>query len=43
MVAFQVCFLLHGSKTAVVSNTAAATLQQLLSSTFEKVAIEDSM
>ncbi|KAI4239845.1 MAG: hypothetical protein LQ352_007769, partial [Teloschistes flavicans] len=38
---FQVCFLLHGSKTAVVSNTAAASLQQLLSSTFEKVAAED--
>ncbi|KAL9577530.1 MAG: hypothetical protein Q9212_006303, partial [Teloschistes hypoglaucus] len=38
---FQLCFLLHGSKTAVVSNTAAASLQQLLSSTFEKVAAED--
>lgn len=40
--AFQVCFLLHGSKIAVVSNTAAATLQQLILSTFEKVAEEDS-
>ncbi|KAL9130183.1 MAG: hypothetical protein Q9217_001577 [Psora testacea] len=36
--AFQVCFLLYGNKTAVVSNTAAAVLQQLVSSTFEKAA-----
>ena len=36
--AFQVCFLLYGNKAAVVSNTAAATLQQLVSSTFEKAA-----
>ena len=36
--AFQVCFLLHSSKTAVVSNTAAATLQQLVLISFEKVA-----
>ena len=41
--AFQVCFLLHNSKTAVVSNTAAASLQQLVYSTFEKVATEDGM
>ncbi|KAL8966447.1 MAG: hypothetical protein Q9183_003370, partial [Haloplaca sp. 2 TL-2023] len=40
--AFQVCFLLHGSRTAVASNTAAATLQQLLSFTFDKVASEDA-
>lgn len=40
---FEVCFLLYGSKTAVVSNTAAATLQQLVASTFDKVATEDSM
>ncbi|KAL8870403.1 MAG: hypothetical protein Q9174_003549 [Haloplaca sp. 1 TL-2023] len=40
--AFQVCFLLHGSKTTVASNTAAATLQQLLSFTFEKFASEDA-
>ena len=39
--AFQVCFHLHGSKTAVVSNTAAATLQQLVLSSFEKVATEN--
>ncbi|KAL8941779.1 MAG: hypothetical protein Q9211_001670 [Gyalolechia sp. 1 TL-2023] len=39
--AFQVCFLLHGSKTPVVSNTAAASLQQLLAVTLEKVADQD--
>ena len=39
--AFQVCFLLYSSKTAVVSNTAAAALQQLVSSTFEKAALQD--
>ncbi|KAL6717821.1 Endocytosis and vacuole integrity protein [Lecanora helva] len=38
LLAFQVCFLLYSSKTAVVSNTAAAALQQLVSSTFEKAA-----
>ncbi|KAL9100245.1 MAG: hypothetical protein Q9163_004352 [Psora crenata] len=36
--AFQVSFLLYGNKTAVVSNTAAATLQQLVNSTLEKAA-----
>ena len=36
--AFQVSFLLYSSKTAVVSNTAAAALQQLVNSTFEKAA-----
>ncbi len=39
--AFQVCFTLHGSKTVVVSNTAAASLQQLLAFAFENVAAED--
>lgn len=39
--AFQICFLLHASKTAVVSNTAAATLQQFVSSIFDKVVSED--
>ena len=38
LVAFQVCFLLYSSKTGVVSNTAAAALQQLVNSTFEKSA-----
>ncbi|KAL8884205.1 MAG: hypothetical protein Q9215_007698 [Flavoplaca cf. flavocitrina] len=41
--AFQVCFTLHGSKTAVVSNTAAASLQQLLAFAFENVAAEDGL
>jgi len=36
--AFQVCFLLYGSRTSVVSNTAAAALQQLVTATFEKAA-----
>ena len=39
--AFQVCFLLYGSKTAVVSHTAAAALQQLVNSTFEKAADDE--
>ncbi|KAL8828157.1 MAG: hypothetical protein Q9170_006722 [Blastenia crenularia] len=38
---FQVCFLLHASKTAVVSHTAAASLQQLLAFVLERVAIQD--
>lgn len=41
--AFQVCFLLYGSKTAVVSNTAAAALQQLVNSTFEKVSTKGDL
>ena len=40
-VALHTCFLLHGSKTAVVSNTAAATLQQAVVSILGKVAQED--
>lgn len=39
--AFEVCFLLYNSKTAVVSNTAAAVLQQLVTTTFEKASSED--
>ena len=39
--AFQVCFLLYSSKTVVVSNTAAAALQQLVNSIFEKAALDD--
>ena len=35
---FQICFLLHSNKTAVVTNLAAAALQQLISLTFEKSA-----
>ncbi|KAL8704823.1 MAG: hypothetical protein Q9201_002055 [Fulgogasparrea decipioides] len=41
--AYQICFLLHGSKIAVVSNTAAASLQQLLAFTFEKFSAEDGI
>ena len=40
-VALHTCFLLHGSKTAVVSNTAAATLQQAAVLILGKVAQED--
>lgn len=40
--AFQVCFLLYSSRTAVVSNTAAAAIQQLVSSTLEKAEVENS-
>lgn len=39
--AFQVCFMLYTSKTAVVSNTAAAALQQLVNSTLEKAAVDE--
>ncbi|KAI9839982.1 MAG: hypothetical protein M1819_000174 [Sarea resinae] len=39
--ALHVCSTLQGSKTAVVSSTAAATLQQLSVSVFDKVAAED--
>ena len=39
--AFQVCFQLYSSKTAVVSHTAAAALQQLVNSTFEKAAVDE--
>ena len=41
--AFQVCFLLYSSRTAVVSNTAAAAIQQLVSSTLEKAAKENGL
>lgn len=39
----EVCATLQASKVAAVSNTAAATLQQLVSSAFEKVLVEDGM
>lgn len=41
--ALHICFILLNSKTAVVSNTSAATLQQLVISVLEKVAKEDGM
>ncbi|KAK2731413.1 hypothetical protein FQN57_003449 [Myotisia sp. PD_48] len=37
----EICATLQCSKTAAVSNTAAATLQQLVSSVFEKITWED--
>ena len=37
--ASQVCFLLYNNKTAVVTNLAAAALQQLISSVFERAAV----
>ena len=38
----QICSALQAVKNPAVGSTAAATLQQLLSSVFENVAIEDS-
>ncbi|PHH73715.1 hypothetical protein CDD80_3618 [Ophiocordyceps camponoti-rufipedis] len=37
----NVCFSLQSSKNAIVNNTAAATLQQLVVSVFDKVVAED--
>lgn len=37
----EICATIQVSKVAAVSNTAAATLQQLVISAFEKVAAED--
>ncbi|KAI0517981.1 endosomal peripheral membrane protein [Xylaria bambusicola] len=39
--ALNICFILQTSKNGVVSNTSAATLQQLIMTVFEKVATED--
>ncbi|KAK5277772.1 Endocytosis and vacuole integrity protein, partial [Cryomyces antarcticus] len=39
--ALQVCSALQGAKTAAVSSTAAATLQQLVISVYDKVKDED--
>ena len=41
--ALQICFLLFASKPAVVANTAAATLQQLVVSVFGRAAQEDEV
>ena len=41
--ALHICFLLFASKTAVITNTAAATLQQLAVSAFGKAAQEDEL
>jgi hypothetical protein len=40
--ALLICSILQSSKTGVVNNTAAATLQQLFVSVFDKVVTEDS-
>ncbi|OTB09354.1 hypothetical protein M426DRAFT_78251 [Hypoxylon sp. CI-4A] len=39
--ALNICFILQTTKNAVVNNTSAATLQQLVMTVFEKVIIED--
>ncbi|PKS11361.1 hypothetical protein jhhlp_003123 [Lomentospora prolificans] len=39
--ALNICFILQASKNAIVNNTSAATLQQLIVSVFDKVAVED--
>ncbi|KAG6010887.1 hypothetical protein E4U21_002556 [Claviceps maximensis] len=39
--ALNICFILQSSKNAIVNNTSAATLQQLLVSVFDKVVFED--
>lgn len=39
--ALNICFILQSSKNAIVNNTSAATLQQLIVSVFEKVVAED--
>ncbi|KAJ3560360.1 hypothetical protein NPX13_g9330 [Xylaria arbuscula] len=39
--ALNICFILQTSKNGVVSNTSAATLQQLIMTVFEKVTTED--
>lgn len=38
----NICFILQSSKNAIVNNTSAATLQQLVVAVFDKVATEDS-
>lgn len=38
----NICFILQSSKNAIVNNTSAATLQQLVVSVFDKVVAEDS-
>lgn len=40
--ALNICFTLQSSKNAIVNNTSAATLQQLIVSVFDKVLAEDS-
>ena len=40
-ITFEICGTLQAAKKAAVSNTAAATFQQLVSSIFEKITSED--
>ena len=40
--ALNICFTLQSSKNAIVNNTSAATLQQLVVTVFDKVIAEDS-
>lgn len=40
--ALNICFILQSSKNAIVNNTSAATLQQLVVSVFDKIVAEDS-
>ena len=40
--ALNICTILQASKNGIVNNTAAATLQQLVVSVFDKVVVEDS-
>ncbi|CAL3963912.1 unnamed protein product [Diplocarpon coronariae] len=39
----NICTILQASKNAIVNNTAAATLQQLVVSVFDKVVVEDKI
>ncbi|EPQ62001.1 Bgt-310 [Blumeria graminis f. sp. tritici] len=41
--ALSICTILQGSKNGIVTNTAAATLQQLVLTIFEKVVTEDKI
>ena len=41
--ALNICTILQASKNGIVNNTAAATLQQLVVSVFDKIVAEDSM
>lgn len=41
--ALNICFVLQSSKNAIVNNTSAATLQQLIVTVFEKVVAEDKI
>ena len=42
-ITLQICGILASNKTAVIANTSAATFQQLVSTVFEEVAVEDGM